>query len=457
MNNRNPQGRWKSAQYDYDALSALDDDDCCLYALSARDVQLILASVDYFGWKTRYISPSNTAIDQDTIDAWKGHVAENLMSCLSVRQNPENPCQLQQENEDGTWTTWANLRLCPPKLRLVNGMTIVEMPDGSIIIPEADDNYDGREAPYTPPPREDPEDDAICLAAANAENVFYQLHAQVYDKVFVPDYTWAGLTLGTIIVGILMLPVALAVIVAVLIAGGGMAILSGLDLADYSFTVRKQFRCLLIENADYSDGVVTFDFDAVLAGINAKVVGINIWAGLALYLNVVGQSGLNRAGATTSITEFDCGCDRWCWKDDFTTGTHGYSPVVIEGLDFANYVSGQGWQPRIQNDGCSNHAYVYVTKSLGFTVNNIDHVKYTFANPIGGFDIIFFDQLSGGGFAQRTVLDNGVDTVHQASMTAVSLDGVGLTLNKCGNPEGFTLVSVEYGGVGDNPFGDDNC
>ena len=112
MNDRQPQGRWKSVQYDYDALLALDPEETCLYCLSARDVQLVLASLDYFGWTTRYFSSSNTAIDQETINDWKGHLGAQLMTCQPIRQDPENPCLLQQQNDEGEWITIADISLC---------------------------------------------------------------------------------------------------------------------------------------------------------------------------------------------------------------------------------------------------------------------------------------------------------------------------------------------------------
>jgi hypothetical protein len=145
------------------------------------------------------------------------------------------------------------------------------------------------------------------------------MHAQVFSRVFVPDATWAALVLVAVIVGLLALTVALAIIVSVIIAGGGVAILSGVSLADYTDTVRSQLKCILVEHATNTAGVVTFDYSAVKSAVEAKISGINIWAAIDLYLGVIGESGLNRAGATTAITEADCdGCTEcefgtdWC-------------------------------------------------------------------------------------------------------------------------------------------------
>lgn len=298
--------QWKGIQYDYDALAALDPNNSCLYCLSDRDVQIILAALEFVGWKTRYFSTSGATIEQDTIDGWQGHLGAALMSCNSLRQDPENPCLLQELGDDGEWTTFANLRECPPHLRYVNGQCVIVMPDDSIIVPENSQTEDGRTAPFTPPARGGTIDEAICLASANAENVIYNMHAQVYTGVFVPDATWAALVLVAVIVGLLALPIALAIIVSVIIAGGGVAILSGIGLDDYTTTIRRRLRCIFIAHATNTSGVVTFDFDAVQADVEARISGINIWAAINLYLSIIGESGLNRAGATTAITEFDC-------------------------------------------------------------------------------------------------------------------------------------------------------
>ena len=60
-----------------------DDSEPCLYRLTDRDVQLILAQVDTIAWKTRYLNPDNTFpdVDQSVIDAWKGALTEHVMTC----------------------------------------------------------------------------------------------------------------------------------------------------------------------------------------------------------------------------------------------------------------------------------------------------------------------------------------------------------------------------------------
>jgi len=343
MKSKNPHGRWKSVQYDYDALLSIEGDDC-LYCLSPRDVQLVLASLDYFGWTTRYTSASGTSIDQETIFAWQGHLGAALMSCQPFRQDPDNPCLLQTQASDGTWTTFADLRLCPPNLLSTSGGIVIGMPDDTTIVPPSSDTYDGRTAPFTPPARGGTSDEAICLASANAENVLYQMHAQVFSRVFVNDATWAGLVLVTCIVGILALPVALSIIVSVIIAGGGMVILAGINLDSYSSTVRARMRCILIAHATNTSGVVTFDYDAVRSDVESRIVGINIYAALDLYLAIIGETGLNRAGATTAISTASCDDCGTCYHEwDFTTSDGGFTAFIFDVLPRATYSAGVGW------------------------------------------------------------------------------------------------------------------
>lgn len=449
MNDRQPRGRWKSVQYDYDALLALDDDESCLYCLSARDVMLILSSLDYFAWKTRYISPSNTPIDQETIDNWQGHLGERLMSCLAIRQDPSNPCLLQQQNDDGTWTTWANLRLCPPRLRIVGGVAVVELPDGTIVPSGGDEVFDGRDDPYVPPVRTDPPDDAICLASANAENVFYNMHLQVFTRVFVPDATWAALVLVTVIVGLLALAVTLAIIVSVIIAGGGVAILSGIDLEDYTDTVRRQFRCILVANATNTAGVVTFDFAAVQSAVASRIVGINIWAALNLYLSIVQESGLNRAGATTAIAEYDCAldhCGTWCYHFDDTSGFDTWTAESWPGTSFAPSWGGTAWN---SGEAPPRVSYVWVSKTL--TASEVfDAALHTSLGTTGSIWI----NGDGSLFSGTKIWESGT-YIGGTYSGVVRIDLVVATVD-AGMPA-FTVDWCQFSGNDDNPFGDDNC
>lgn len=86
---RSPRQTYKALLFDYDQLLSKSDDESC-YSLSEREVNLILAQLDYIGWKTRY-RPTSTEIDRNVIDMWKGNLAQKLISALS-----EAPCGVSE-------------------------------------------------------------------------------------------------------------------------------------------------------------------------------------------------------------------------------------------------------------------------------------------------------------------------------------------------------------------------
>jgi len=450
MKTQNPHSRWKSVQYDYDALQDTDLDQTCLYCLSGRDVQLILASLDYFGWKTRYKSFSGTAIDQETIDNWQGHLSEVLMSCNSLRQDPDNPCQLQEIGEDGEWTTWANLRYCPPKLRLVGGTLVVELPDGTIVLPEQDDTYDGRTAPFTPPARGGTPDDNRCIAAANAVEVYYALHAQAISAVITPVVTVIALAIVTILAAILVLPVAIDIIISILLAGGGIAILSGLEVSDFDTATKQIFKCILYDNATDVSGVVTFDFTAVQAAVVSRISGVNIWAAIDLYLTITGESGLNRAGATTSITSADCSeCGSLCYEMDFTASDFG--GAAVPGFTGCVYTPGAGFS----NSGI--YGYTNINIGFVFTAFKIEY-EFSLAGSVNPSNNCLFTATSG------TIALVGCDTSPEP---AVYTDGGGapfsgdaIRLNPTNQTSGgvITIHKIRFFyNFGENPDWTPNC
>jgi len=60
---QNPRATYKAQLLNYDTLLLASDDECS-YCLSQREVEMMLAFVDYIGWKTRY-QPTSTEIDQN--------------------------------------------------------------------------------------------------------------------------------------------------------------------------------------------------------------------------------------------------------------------------------------------------------------------------------------------------------------------------------------------------------
>lgn len=237
---------------------------------------------------------------------------------FDVRQNEDDPCELDKSTDDGeTWEAWANLRLCAPVLVNIGGIVGVQLPDGTIVgTTTGDPTYDGRE--HAPPPaeREGSSTDNKCIASANAVNTLLALHATVARLISVPDALTIAAALAGLLISLLFIPIAIGIIVTI-IAGGAMVIFASLTYGDFDSDVQHELQCILDCNASDTGGVVTFSFSAVKAAVGDNIAPLNIWAAIDKYLDIIGESGLNLAGATTAITEADCtdcgcgGCYEW--------------------------------------------------------------------------------------------------------------------------------------------------
>lgn len=91
---------WRALLFDYAAIADQDTDSPDMYSLSDRDIMLILTTIDYIAWKTRYINADNSVptVDQDVIDAWKGELALHLMT--PVPQEVEAPYWDEDTGDD---------------------------------------------------------------------------------------------------------------------------------------------------------------------------------------------------------------------------------------------------------------------------------------------------------------------------------------------------------------------
>ena len=237
---------------------------------------------------------------------------EEAMAIIDIRQQEETPCILEFERFDGTIVEFANLQLCSPDLQMIGGQIIINTPDGTVVPPE-NTTIDARETPFTPPVRTG---DTICDAAANAANVFQLLHSRVVETITVPSEFSIVLAIGGLLLAILFMPVALAVIIAILGTGLGIAffaVITTLPPAAFNSNILCQLRTIFEEWATDDAGVVTFDYVEILADLEERSDS-NIWTCLHFYLTVISENGLNRAGATTAIVGADCTACSWCYE-----------------------------------------------------------------------------------------------------------------------------------------------
>lgn len=384
------------------------------------------------------------------------------MPPFDVRQRPGAPCTLDKTTDGGeTWQAWANLRLCPPRLRTnpVTGELEYTTDEGETWTP-----FDRPDVP----PRSETGNDALCLAAANAVNVLVSLHFEVAAKISVPTGLLVAGAIAGLLISILFVPFSVAVILAIL-SGGGLLIFAALPFGAFTQQIQDELKCILYCNASQdAGGVVTFDFAAVKSAVQANIQPLNMWAGLDKYLDIIQADGLNRAGATTGITTANCSaceCDpTWCYTFDFRSSAAGWTQFTdgARPNEVAQYVAGEGWRSGV--DAANGVAYLFVGRNFSQTTVTRVEVTYSNESDASGNNGGAIRLLSSGNQTFAGALDGSVNhtsftqtyTIADGALT----DAVRLPFDAGSVPTPYgevTIHAVTLYGMGNNPFGTDNC
>lgn len=280
----NPKHTYKAQLLNYDTLLAASDDECS-YCLSEREVQMLLAFVDYIGWKTRYIA-TETEIDTSLIRHWSSNLAEKLMSgcCGDTDLHRFSPDGVYQSSSDGG-ITWVDDSVNDPRNDYIGAPGLPGTPSAS----------------------------KKCAAADNVRDLFEQYRDNLISIVGSTPSILA------IIAGILAF---IAVIAGVSGVGVGVGVLfltmaaeivqiegTGITAA-ITFTALQDFRCLVYCHMN-DDGELTYTaWQGLLADIHSHFSG---FADTFFYqtVNGMGYIGVTNAGtigATTASDCDDCGC-----------------------------------------------------------------------------------------------------------------------------------------------------
>lgn len=248
--------------------------------------------------------PEHTA--KDVANVWKqiyDEVEACLMAVTDVRQNEESPCILEKQIDGGDYVEFANLQLCPPRLRTNEGR--MQFWDGTqwLDLPgEGDERYDGEaEPPWPDPPVGEL---GNCLAA---ENLTALLAQQVGE--WSTALTAGAIALGivTIITGVLsafFIPWATVAILGFATTLVGMGA-TGID-ETFTEAVYERFKCIIYCRAS-SDGSITLEqYEAIIDDIQAE--SGTAWDLIETWVNFFGPVGFTRAGNSAGITDGDCDC-----------------------------------------------------------------------------------------------------------------------------------------------------
>jgi len=293
--------------------------------------------------------------------------------------------------------------------------------------------------------------DQRCLAAANATNTLKILYETISDA-------WnGGLTNAETLSELLL---AIAAIIAAAVALWAAAIIALVivvwdiiyDTLEYVLAdlwtsdVDRALECILYNCSSNTAGVVTFDYDCVIAELAAQtdVTGsltfdqLRLFGQLVYILQFIGGDGLNLAGATTAITSANCDeCTNWCY----------------EWTSFGAWTAPGGFAQGTQS------AALYIA----FASRTVTHIEYTYTWNLAGSGGTSARGIWGAVNFGGTALDTDAPLPLTSPSTDVWDGGQGMTgvtvgANATAGQGGIiTITHILIRGIGENPFGADNC
>jgi len=232
----------------------------------------------------------------------------------------------------------------------------------------------------------------------------------------------------------------------------------GADLWDEDFT--KALECILLNCATNVDGVVTFDWECFNNALAAQVTIVDLTFeqlrlfGQIEYLLLVigGVDALNTAGATTAITDDDCSfCEAvWCYHFDADNQLGDWVVHAFGGDTVATY-DGTKWLCT----GTPPNTSIWISWTLGTATVFTDAAILEWTPPVtAGDELDIWANGDGTVFSGTKIWSNGFAVGSPFPITITRLDVTNL--------HGFatvprTLSALQFSGLGDNPFGVDNC
>lgn len=478
---RSPRQTYKALLFDYDELLSKSDEECC-YSLSEREVNLILAQLDYIGWKTRY-RPTSTEIDRNVIDRWKGNLAEKLLmiNCgqsVLTRQNPLDYCQLQQSYDGGeTWETVFDYSLC------VGGegteLYIIKLNQTMIINQYRLDTYTGTNTsidPDAPTTNWDYAGDAAGKAAlCNAVLAYVQEAMLAYYNKLLISIGAAAVTAG----------------VLGWITGGVGAIVGGVVLLGLGITIaavqlainnREAMDAVICELTDQLEGrAATFAqwTDAIndinTSGGDEATIKFVLQQGntaLANYLWFLAMIGEAKREVAGGIDNCPCG-DDFCYYFSFATaGTEDWSVVTTGGYDNGIFSPGAGWAATDHVNTVANPdaamRLVYIQRVL--SPRTITKVTMTYNFTGGTYDSNALNAIIieiNGVFVKtitRADAVNGTNLQVTWEGSIANVSNIKLWVRSSRDisaPYTYSgiaaIIDCQVEGIGSNPFGSDNC
>jgi len=415
-------------------------------------------------------------------DAWDGTQSERMNavsearrlflalttgnSCTSLgdntllRQNPDDPCELQQSQDNGTtWTLAFDYSLCvkPQPIRqdyslfnqLLNEFELLKQAfDNTVSSVAPDMVYDGST-------NDDFRDLALCQACHNLVNDLCELEIQHRANIGVAGGAF-GLTAGIMALVGIGLSITTAPFVVGLTSlgalGGALGLFDTVSNDILNDTEgRKKVACCMYNSlkgatmtqSGFESSLSGCSFDPISAesqisgSIESLLTGQNIYP---LFLDFV-----QRFYRYAELGIAECGCVdnsniEWSHIFDFTISDGGFYPQNNGSIDRSVYVAGSGWEsvPQSNVNGEVNVILRDITTpttitSMSYSVTGTASFRISFYLPYG-----------------QDVLATDPDTIRDVNWVMDGTSGIGIEYSAGGYDTVITSITVT--GTGTNPF-----
>jgi len=337
-----------------------------------------------------------------------------------------------------------------------------ELVDGEWVPPTGD-----YEVPTPDTRTESTSDERKCLAAANAATVLEDTYEEATDA-YQSFATPAAVANAILDVIVLALGAFGQVTAASYISFGQtvfetfydyFSLITG-DVWTSDFT--DELVCILIANATDTAGVITFDYNGIVADIlvlegeaGGDIERHLLLLQLRYLLNIVAAGGLNFAGGLTAVSSYDCApCYPWSLDYDFTTGAFSFTGAAYSGCTSTRNSSGWNacsngtvWSMAVQRLVSSPTTSTHITRISGvfrpFGLGTQERAaSYVYVQHQGGRQDTTVD--NNPGLTTDQTYDSGV-------MDLIRPTEVGIVWNGTG-AGGLSWKTLHIEGWGPTPF-----
>lgn len=290
-----------------------------------------------------------------------------------------------------------------------------------------------------------------------AQSVVDALQTQISATIEAIDnastlFTIAGIILSLFSFGVFAVFISIALTIGdAMIAAGSTALEAALTP-----TVYDMLKCILFCEMDDQGRITADGLADVQERVTSEIGGLAATV-INSMLSLAGEGGISNLASLGTSTGDCSGCDacpeEWCFRFDFTLSEFGWT-INTDGFTFGKYTSGVGFQQG--DDFTPADALELESPTIGRVLTAIRMYfdpEFTGSNPVinlyrdGYVENIATEPFSGPLFEYIDFSGATFDTI------AFDADP------QAGGQQfwGGALVAIELAGIGENPFGADNC